>query len=198
MKALSLRERRKAMKDNEIIELYFSRDEKAIKETAKSYGKYCHAVANNILGNPSDAEECVNDTYLRAWNAIPPERPRELKLFLAKITRNLALNRYFAAKSEKRGGGEMTVALSEVEDFISDGASLDEGICAKELAAHLRRFLLTQSSRDRAIFVCRYFYFESVPDIAAAKGISENNVYLILSRMREKLKKYLQNEGYTI
>lgn len=186
------------MKDAEIIELYFKRDEKAIDETVKSYGKYCFAVADNILKNAADAEECVNDTYLRAWGAIPPERPRSLKIFLAKITRNLALNRYFAAKSEKRGGGEVSVALSEIEDFIADGGSPDEELSAKELAAHLRRFLLGRPTRDRAIFIRRYFYFESVSDIAAAIGVGEDNVYLILSRTREKLKKYLQNEGYTI
>ena len=106
MKALSLRERRKAMKDNEIIELYFARDEKAIKETAKRYGKYCHTVANNILGNPSDAEECVNDTWLRTWNSIPPERPNPLKAFLGRITRQLSLNRLEQNKAERhiRGG----------------------------------------------------------------------------------------------
>ena len=127
------------MKDNEIIELYFARDEKAIKETAKRYGKYCHAVANNILGNPSDAEECVNDTYLRAWNAIPPERPRELKLFLAKITRNLALNRYFAEKSEKRGGGEMELVLDELADCIADPADVETVIEARETERIIRK-----------------------------------------------------------
>ena len=186
------------MNDREIIELYFARDERAIKETEAVYGRYCFAVAENILRNVSDSEECVNDTYLRAWDAIPPKRPHSLKLFLGKITRNLALNRYFSERAEKRGGGEFALALSEVEDFISDGGSHDEELSAKELSEHLRRFLLDRSPRDRAIFIRRYFYFDSVSDIAAATSVSEKNVYLILSRTRKKLKEYLQKEGYTI
>ena len=184
------------MEDSRIIELYFRRDQEAISATEEKYGAYCFSVAENILQNEEDAEECVSDTYLRAWNSIPPNKPRVLRLFLAGITRNLAIDRYNAKNAEKRGGGEVSAVLDELSECIaakSDVASDYEG---KELGESINRFIKTLPERDGNIFLRRYFFTEPISVIANKYGLRENNIAVILSRTRKKLKTHLIKEGY--
>lgn len=181
------------MDDDGIIELYWQRSEEAVRETAVRYGSRCRGVAYNILGNSEDAEECVNDTYLRAWNAIPPVRPRQLGAWLCRITRNLALNRLAERRADKRGGGETALALEELADCVSgsEGTSYDEG----EVAEAINAFLQHARPRDRQIFLRRYWYLEPVSQIAAACSLRESNVTTILYRMRCQLKEELARKG---
>ena len=184
------------MQDHEIIALYFDRNERAIIETAQQYGKLCHKVAMNILNNRSDAEECVNDTWLKGWQSIPPQRPSYLKLFFAKITRNLAQNRRQKQTAEKRGGGEVDLVLDELAGCIPGREQIDDQLNAKELGRTIRLFLDTLPERDQDIFPQRYFFFDEPESIAARFGLKRTNVNLILSRTRLKLKTYLTQEGY--
>ncbi len=186
------------MDDRQILELYHRRDENAIIQTGIAYGKYCYVIANNILCDHHDSEECVNDTYLRAWNSIPPQKPNSLKLFLAEITRNLALNRYKERKSKKRGGEAITVALEEIDEFVVGTTSIDNDLAEKELLSSINRFLRTLPKRNSNIFVMRYFHFHTVKAIAQMYGLTEENVSMILSRTRKKLKKHLETEGYIL
>lgn len=186
------------MKDDAIIDLYFKRDENAIVESDTKYGGYCRAIAGNILWSHEDTEECVNDTWLRAWNAIPPTRPNVLKLFFAKITRNISFDRYKRIKAQKRGGGEMDVALSELEECIATNSDVEDEVNARELEASVNRFLESISEKERNVFLRRYFYVEKISAIALRYSISNGNVSVILSRTREKLKKHLTDEGYFI
>ncbi len=183
------------MDDRKIVELYFERSESAIAETEKKYGRYCHSIAYNILASNEDAKECVNDTYMRAWGAIPPKKPEKLSAFLGKIVRNLALNRYAYNNAQRRSKNLDTV-LSEVEEFLpSLEGDVSDGLAVKEA---INSFAATLSERDRIIFVQRYFYLCSVADIARKRGISENNVKIILARTRNKLKVHLEKEGIVI
>ena len=182
-----------AQEDSAIVELYWQRDELAIRKTADRYGALCMRVAMNVLGNRADAEECVNDTYLRAWNAIPPARPRHLSAFLLRITRNLALDRYRAARREKRGG-EITLMLSELGDCIPAPEDTDAG----ELLADIKRFLSRLDELDRNLFVGRYFHAYEVKRLAAGYGLSANAVSLRLHKTREKLRVYLNERGYHV
>ncbi len=186
------------MDDCKIIELYFARDEKAIEETAAKYGDYCLAIALNVLSVQADAEECVNDTYLRTWESIPPQKPNSLKLFLARITRNFAIDRYRAARSDKRGGGEITVALHEIDEFLPADTDLDDELRQKELLESVQKFLYAQPERERSIFLLRYFHTKSTQEIAAYRKMREGTVLKALSRTRKKLKEYLEKEGYSI
>ena len=186
------------MEDIRIIELYFDRDEAAIKETAAKYGHYCHAIANRILCSDADAEECVNDTYLNTWNAIPPTRPQRLRLFLAKIVRNLAFNRYKAQHRDKRGGGELASALSEMEEFLADTTEIDEEVRLAALKESLSCFLLQLSPQERGIFLRRYFFVESAGEIGRRFDLGDATVRAILSRTRKKLKTHLEKEGFTV
>ncbi|MBE6978041.1 MAG: sigma-70 family RNA polymerase sigma factor [Ruminococcaceae bacterium] len=182
------------MEDEKIIELYFAREEWAIEETDRKYGAYCKTIAWRILQNISDAEECVNDTWLRVWNAVPPQRPNVFRQFLAKITRNLSLDRWRMTHAEKRGGGAVEVALEELGECIGDG----DPATAMELEAlqkAIQCFLQTLSERDRNIFLRRYFYLEDTAAIARRYVLQSANVRLILSRARQKLREYLQKEG---
>lgn len=183
------------MDDEHIIELYVARDERAISETEVKYGHYCGALARQILSDPLDAEEVVSDTWLKAWGAIPPMRPGVLKLFLAKIVRNLSFSRWRAQTAQKRGGGEIDLALEELKDCA--GADGDPGAALelKELVAAIERFLHAVPERDRNIFLRRYFYVDSVEQIADRAGLKQSNVLMILSRVRKKLKDYLIQEG---
>lgn len=183
------------MDDLNIIELYQKRDQSAITHTQMKYGAYCTEVAWRILGNIQDAEECVNDTYLRAWNTIPPARPACLRSFLAKITRNIALNRYRDSHTQKRGGGEIEVALEELGDCISDGDSLTDEYLRREMSEYINTFLKKLSAKERNIFLCRYYFFYSVAQIAQGQGVSEAYVRTSLSRTRRKLQNYLAKEG---
>ena len=181
------------MDDNGIISLYWDRDEQALRETANKYGPYCHTIAYNVVKNRQDAEECVNDTYVQAWNSMPPQKPVMLRAFLGKITRNLAINRYRAAHSKRRGGGQLPAVLEELEDCFSDGpeAALEEA----ELTRLLDRFLRQLPSKDCIVFVRRYWYMDSLADIAGRCHMALGSVKSSLHRSRKKLKDYLEQEG---
>jgi len=186
------------MDDAKIVQLYWDRDEQAIPATSAKYGNYCNAIAQNILINKEDAEECVNDTYLQAWNSIPPHRPRILSTFLGKITRNLALNRRKHNFADKRGGSEADVVFDEIADFLSDTDSVEQTIERKELIRAIDAFLDTLSAQKRCIFVCRYWYFDSISDIADRCGMTENRISVILHRLRLKLHNYLLERGFEL
>ena len=182
------------MEDDRIIELYFGRDEQAIRHTADKYGAYCSTVAMNILHSEPDAEECVNDTYLKTWNSIPPTRPHSLKLFLARIVRNLSINRHRALHSDKRNR-DLEVSFSELESCfpVPDG---ENG--GSELSELLNEFLGTQTPTDRKIFVQRYWYNLSAAEISEEHDISENAVWVKLHRTRERLREFLTERGYKL
>ena len=186
------------MEDRQIIEGFFRRDENAISAVAEKYGGYCFAIANNILGQNEDAEECVNDTWLKTWDAIPPARPNCLRLFLAKITRNLAFNRVKAQNRRKRGGGEITLALEEIGEFLPSSDRAETRAEEEEFMQSVSRFLRTLSRRDSGIFIRRYFYVESAKAIAEKYGMNEGGVQKLLLRTRDKLKHHLESEGYTL
>ncbi len=186
------------MEDTKIIELYFARDEIAILETSKKYGRYCTKIAENILGNTEDSKECVNDTYLAAWNTIPPKRPTLLSAFLGKITRNLAFNKYRYERREKRGSGDVSLVLDELAECVSDRDTPEASIDRRELIAEINRFLDNIGQKQCELFVLRYWYFESIDTIAKRFSMSESNVYTTLSRLREKLSTHLKERGYEI
>ena len=186
------------MDDKLILELYFARSERALGETAAKYGSYCHSIAYNILHNKEDSEECVNDAYLQAWNSIPPEKPAHFSAFLGKITRNLSLNRYNSLKAEKRGGGQTAIALDELEECIpapDPTGSIADDLLLKDA---LNRFLGSLSVDVRKIFLRRYFYMNSVEEIAKDLGMGESKIKMALLRARKQLKKRLEKEGITV
>ena len=183
------------MEDSNIVELYWKRNEQALKETENKYGGYCFSIADNILQNDEDAEECVNDTWLKAWNAIPPQKPAKLQMFLAKITRNLSFNRYNARAAQKRGGGELPLVLDELSECLASQSDTESEYAAKELGQFVRAFVRSLPEREGNVFVRRYFFTESVAAIAAKYGLTENHVAVILSRTRTKLKTLLVKEG---
>ena len=184
------------MNDEEIINLYFSRNQNAIVETDAKYGSYCRQIAGRILDDPRDTEETVNDTWMKAWAAIPPNRPTVLKLYLAKITRNLAFTRYRHETAKKRGEGEMERTLDELDDCISSNQSIDDELNKAELTASIQRLLQTLPEQQRGIFIRRYFFVETTGQIAQHYGMKESNVLMILTRVRKKLKTHLIKEGY--
>lgn len=186
------------MDDKSIIDLYFNRDEQAIRETDLAYGSYCKTVANNILQNSEDVEEAVADTWLKAWNSIPPNRPMHLRLYLAKITRNIALNTYREQSAQKRGGGQVVLALEELGACVSRSDTVDSRIDEQLLRDVIQSFLQQCAKKDRMIFVRRYFFLEDTSTIAQRYGLKESNVLLILSRTRKKLKTHLIKEGYDL
>lgn len=186
------------MDDEQILDLYFARDERALAETDRKYGGYCFTLANGILNSEQDAEETVSDTYWKAWNTIPPHRPNVFKLFLAKITRNLAFSRWRQASAEKRGGGEMNLVLEELAECIAAPVGLEEQVSAKELGKTIRAFLDTLPVREQDIFLRRYFFVEESGTIAKRYGMKPATVLRTLSRTRAKLKKYLTREGYAV
>ena len=184
--------------EREIIALYRSRDENAIRMTAEALGGYCYTVAYNVLNSREDAEECVNDTYLAVWNAIPPANPASLKSFVSSITRRLALNRYKEQNRDKRGGGQVPLALEELAEVVSDTEDIPADYARKELLESVTRFLRGCSPRDRGLFLDRYIRLEPTVTLAKRYGVKEAQVLLILSRTRKKLKAQLEKEGYTL
>lgn len=184
------------MEDSKILELYFARDEQAITATADKYGGYCASVAGNILDAPEDIEEVLSDTWLKAWNSIPPQRPTSFKLYLARIARNLAFDRFRSQSREKRGGSQIILALEELSHCVPSSSQPGGELEAKELSVAINAFLATLPSRDRVIFLRRYFYTQSFEEIAAAVGTSQGAVRTSLSRTRKKLKHYLIKEGF--
>lgn len=183
------------MDDSEIIELYFQRSEEAVTQTASKYGKYCYQIAYHILSSREDSEESVNDTYLAAWNTMPPRRPNILSAFLGKLTRYISLDRWKKRSAQKRGGGQVALSLEELEECISGGDDPEKEVDRKELLRYLNRFLDALPETQRRVFVCRYWYLESIPEIAARFGFSESKVIAMLHRLREKLRARLQLEG---
>jgi len=187
-----------AMKDNEIIGLYWERNEAAITASADKYGDYCHSISYNILHNNEDAEECVNDTWLGAWKSMPPQRPERLSTYLGKITRNLSINRFKKYTAEKRGLGQTVLVLSELEDCIPDQANVEQMIDEQILVKAINDFLYAQPEQKRNIFIRRYWHLFSIKDIAVAYGISESKVASLLFRMRNDLKTYFEKEGINL
>lgn len=182
--------------DSTILSLFEARCEDAVAECERKYGGYCKAIALRILGNGEDAEECVNDTLLAAWNSIPPAKPVCFRLYLAKLARNAALHRYEKRAAEKRGGGELPAVLEELAECLSGGELPEEAVLAEELERAVLRFLHTLPRRERVLFLRRCFFTEPVRDIAARFGMRENAVAVSLSRTRKKLKKFLVKEGF--
>ena len=188
----------KQMTDSEIVDLFWARDEKALSAVSKLYGRYCARIARNILQNEQDTEECVNDTLMKAWEKIPPEKPRILAAFLAKLTRNTAIDKYRLERAEKRGGGEVALVFEELADCVSAGGSVEATAERHELLAAINKFLDKQSFKNRVMFVSRYCYCESVHSIAVRFGVSENSVSASLSRTRKALVEYLKRKGYEL
>ena len=186
------------MEDEKILELFWQRDQQALLETQQKYGAYLTKVALNVLGDPEDSRESVNDAYLAAWDAIPPHRPAVLKLFLAKITRNISFTRWRKLTADKRGGGEMELVMEELSSCLADPGSVEDHLNGKELAKVIRAFLDTLPGREQDIFLRRYFFVEESETIARRYGIRQASVLRILSRTRAKLKTYLQKEGYPL
>ena len=184
------------MKDDAILDLFWQRNEDAIAAVKTKYGPYCAAIARRILADPQDAEECVSDTWLKAWNAIPPHRPPRLALFLGKITRETALNRWKAAAAQKRGGGETPLALEELGDQFSTGEDpVAQAAELAQLGKAISHFLRTQPTQTADLFVGRYYHLKPIRDLAREFGLSESNVKTTLHRTRKKLKTYLEKEG---
>lgn len=186
------------MNDEEIIALYFARDEQALRRTDEKYGAYCFTLANRILNSPPDAEETVSDTYLKAWQTIPPTRPNVLRLFLAKITRNLAFSRWRSETAQKRGGGEMPLVLDELAECIGSNTDVGARLDARELTRTIAAFLDTQPQREQNVFLRRYFFAEDCREIGRRYAMKSEAVLQSLSRTRKKLKKYLIQEGYAV
>lgn len=186
------------MEDRQIIDLFWERSERAIDETAKKYGKYCYSIAYNILHSREDSEECVNDTYWKAWGIMPPKRPERLGVFLGKITRNLSINRYNYANAKKRGEGQYSIALEELQECIPTTSNVEQAMEEKVLVELFNRFLEGLSVEKRKIFMRRYWYFSHVKEIAAEYGMSESKVKTTLMRTRNELKLFLEKEGVVL
>lgn len=185
------------MEDEKIIELFFERSEQAIKEVDTKYGRACHNISYNILHNRLDAEECVNDTYLGAWNAIPPARPNPLLTYLCKIVRNLSLKRYYMKEAIKRNS-TYDVAMEELEAYLSSPNTVEAEIEARELARIIEGFLDTLSVENRVIFLRRYWFSDTYSDIAQRVGLTEKNVSVRLTRTRSKMREYLLERGVLV
>ena len=186
------------MEDCEIIALFWSREERAIEETDRKYGRYCWTIAHNILRSREDSEECVNDTWLRAWHAMPPQRPAILPSFLGRITRNLSLDRYKAGHTGKRGGGQLLVALEELGTCIPAAESVEKALEDAELSRLIDRFLRTLPEKDQCIFLRRYWYVDTTLEIAHRYKMAEGTVKSSLHRSRQRLKAYLEQEGVAV
>lgn len=186
-----------SMTDERIIELFFARSERGIEELDTKYGATCHKIAQNILGNKEDAEECVNDAYLGVWNSIPPKKPNLLSAFLFKILRNLSITRYHANTAQKRNSF-YDIALDELGDTISTEESIEKECSQKELTNAIEGFLDTLTRENRVIFVCRYWFSESYTEIAKRTGLTEKNISVRLTRIREKMKKHLSERGILV
>ena len=186
------------MSDEQIVELYWQRNEQAIKETDRKYQHFLLTVAHNILRDAQDCEECLNDTYLGAWNAIPPARPKVLQAFLATIMRRTAIDRYKAGKRQKRIDSELTVALSEVEEFLADGSDPAAELDAHELGRVISEFIRALSKRRMYIFMSRYYTARPIGEIARLLGCSESTVNKEIAAIKRDLKEALEKEGYPL
>lgn len=184
------------MEDAQIIALYWQRSGDAIRESDEKYGPYCFTLSHRITGVREDAEECVNDTWLRAWGAMPPEKPNYLRLFFAAITRNLSLDRLKAHGAEKRGGKSCTLALDELSECVSGSPEVEDTLIAKELTQSLDRFLAALDAQSRGIFLRRYFFLESAEEIAQRYDLKPGTVTVRLHRTRRALRTHLEKEGF--
>lgn len=184
------------MEDEKIVELYWQRDESAIDMTAHKYGSYLMKVAYNILSDREDSMESVNDTYLSAWNAMPPHRPQALCAFLSKLTRRISIDLLRKKQSAKRGGGEYSLSLSELEECVSGGNTTEQAADHRALAEAIGEFLLTLSGNARNAFIGRYFYMDPIGEVARYCGLSQSNTKVLLHRTRLALRTYLEKEGY--
>lgn len=183
------------MTDGEIIELYNQRDERAVKETQNTYGKYCEKIAHNILGDKQEAQECVNETLLKAWESIPPERPRIFSAYLAAITRNNAILRYRREKAANRGSSCVPLILDDFADVIPNGSSVERTSEHREMLAEINRFLGTLPEANRMAFVLRFFCFEDIPDIASRLGLGKKTVSAIIYRTKNKSESILKRRA---
>ncbi|MBQ2545076.1 MAG: sigma-70 family RNA polymerase sigma factor [Clostridia bacterium] len=186
------------MQEREIVSMFLARNEDAIGEAEAACGRYCRVIAKNITGSDEDAEKCVSDALLAAWNSIPPARPESLRGYLGKLTRNIALDRWEKARAKKRGGGEVDAVLDELEDVFGAVESAEDEALRHALTEAVNAFLGSLEEERRAMFVRRYWYAESVGQIAGRFGIRENTAAQILRRIRKKLKDYLTREGFTV
>lgn len=186
------------MNDSQIVALFFDRDQRAIEETAAKYGNYCYTIVHNILHNREDAEEAVSDTYFALWDAIPPHKPAILRTFLGKIARRTALKRWENTHAQKRGGGEVALALEELSEYLSDGATPETAMETAELTQILNAFLRKLPREERQVFVCRYWYLYPIADIAKRYGYTRSKVKSMLARTRMKLRATLSKEGIAI
>lgn len=185
------------MDDQQIIELYWSRAEEAVAETDRKYGSYCYRVSYNILHSDQDADECVNDTWFRVWNAIPPQRPSRFQAYLAKVTRNLSLDRLDQRQAQKRGRGT-DVLLSELSQCIPSAETLERMLDDREISAAISVWLRKQPEKSRVTFVRRYFYADSLNQVARRVGLSESGVKSLLHRQRLSLRRHLEQEGIAL
>lgn len=183
------------MDDNSILDLYWDRSETAISQTAVKYGSYCFQIAYNILTNREDAEESVNDTYLAAWNSIPPRRPSALGAFLGKLTRHLSIDRWRIRSAQKRGGGEIVLALEELADCADSEQNVENAYLRKEMCRCFNYFLDDLPETERNVFLCRYWYMDSIRQIGDYFGFTESKVNAMLHRTRAKLRAQFQKEG---
>lgn len=183
------------MKDSEIIQLYEERSENAIKETDRKYGRFCSSIAFRILFDKGETEECVNDSYFKVWKAIPPSLPEILSVFIGRIVRNTAFDIYEKKNRKKRGGGEIDLVLDELSECVDDGKSVETEVEGRETGRVIKNFLDKLDTDKRRIFILRYWHVMPVKEIAEMQGLKENNVKVILHRLREQLKKELEENG---
>ena len=186
------------MDDEQIVSLYWQRDESAIRETEEKYSRYLTKIAYNILADREDSRESVNDTYLAAWNSMPPHRPGVLSAYLAKLTRRISITRFRYRNREKRKGSEYEISLSELGDCVSGGNTTEEAVNVKLLAQAIGAFLRQQSEETRNVFIGRYYFLDSVKEVAAYCGITESKCKTVLHRTRLALREYLEKEGFAV
>ena len=184
------------MEDNRIVDLYWARSEDAITETSEKYGKYCYAIAYNILSNTEDADESVNDTYLDAWHTMPPHRPSVLSAFLGKLTRRISIDKWRGRTAEKRGGGEIVLALDELAECVPSGHNVEHEAEAAALEKVIDDFVMSLPLTERRVFICRYWYLDPISAIAEQFGFSQSKVKMILHRQRQKLRSILESEAF--
>lgn len=182
------------MDDSQIVDLYFARSEIAIQETDNKYGGYCYKIAYGILANREDSEESVSDAYLSAWNAMPPRRPTKLATFLGRLTRNISIDRWRRMSAKKRGSGELDIALEELDECVSGAPSVEDALIQKEVMTCLNRFLAELPQAERDVFLCRYWYVNSLEEIGERTGYSLGKIKSMLHRTRGKLSRWLEEE----
>jgi len=184
------------MEDEAIVSLYWERSEQAINETEQKYGGFCYSIAYNLLHNTEDASESVNDTYLEAWNSMPPHKPNSLSAFLGRITRRLSVDRWRSAHAQKRGGGEYPLLLDELSECIPSESSVEVQVELKELAKSVNQFLNSLSEEKRQVFLRRYWYGDSMEELANKFAFSVSKVKSLLFHVRESLREHLKKEGF--